>query len=523
MHLWCFFFYNVCRGDVYMPNNELAIRFTETKYATRSEVGKELKMSIIDSIWSGILNYRSNFNRYLTIKSIDKNQLVVCFCPSINALVNSADMKLIRLMREYSLINAQNGDLRRFEDECLIKALKHVAYTHEIEASEQYLRSLIHGDIKDASPSTRFLSRYLDALNYIKRAYVNAIDVDFLAELYSRLLGTHELTTFYRNTEDTNRENRVLIDRIYTCAPTTLIEPMMDSLFNFIATSSLSAASKASIAYYYINYIRPFADYSDEIALLIAKAILAHGDLGEIGVLLPLETLLDENQDEIARLFTEVQKTCDTTYFVNFALKQIESKCDDLLDFNAQIKADALRRDFYRQEEVKKETPRAVEQPSLFDAANEEPQPVKEEPAPVIHQEPVHEVKVEPQPKVEEVKPEPVKVEPAPQPISQPAPAQEVPGEQIAVSYIPPAIDEKQACRLEQHLLELDPSLRKHEAHFYARHCTLGKSYTIAQYKRMIGCVYETARTAMDHLVELGYYRKDSSNKKFIYTPVPRK
>ena len=95
--------------------------------------------------------------------------------------------------------------------------------------------------------------------------------------------------------------------------------------------------------------------------------------------------------------------------------------------------------------------------------------------------------------------------------------------EQIAVSYIPPAIDEKQALRLEQHLLELDPSLRKHEAHFYARHCTLGKSYTIAQYKRMIGCVYETARTAMDHLVELGYYRKDSSNKKFIYTPIPRK
>ena len=95
--------------------------------------------------------------------------------------------------------------------------------------------------------------------------------------------------------------------------------------------------------------------------------------------------------------------------------------------------------------------------------------------------------------------------------------------EQIAVSYIPPALDEKQALRLEQHLLELDPSLRKHEARFYARHCTLGKSYTIAQYKRMIGCVYETARTAMDHLVELGYYRKDSSNKKFIYTPIPRK
>ena len=148
-----------------MANNELAIRFTETKYATRSEVGKELKMSIIDSIWSGILSYRSGFNRYLTIKSIEKNQLVVCFCPSISALVNSADMKLIRLMREYSLINVHNGDLNRFEDTCLITGLTHLANKNEIDASESYLRSLIHGDIRDAAPSTRLLPRYLNALN----------------------------------------------------------------------------------------------------------------------------------------------------------------------------------------------------------------------------------------------------------------------------------------------------------------------------------------------------------------------
>ncbi len=514
-----------------MPSNELAIRFTEGKYATRTEVSKELRMSIIDSIWSGILNYRSGFNRYLTIKSIEKNQLVVCFCPSITALVNSADMKLIRLMREYSLINTQNGDLNRFEDFCMIRGLGHLARKNEIEASDSYLKSLIHGDIKDAAPSTRLLPRYLRALNYIKRAYVNAIDVDFMAELYSCLMGTNELTSFYRSVEDTNRENRVLIDRMYTAAPVALIEPMMDSLFTFIANSTLSAASKAVISYYYINYIKPFSEYSDEIAVLIAKAILAHDNLGEVGVLLPLESLLDENQEDIARLFTEVQKTCDTTYFLNFALKQMENKCDELLDTIAQLKAEALRKDYYRQEEKKSEqtTSYVVEQPSLFDAINEEPE-VRPAPQPVYKEEPVRveQPKVEPQPevRVEPVRqPEPVVEKPVEQkPVEVPQQVVvEEKQEQIAVSYIPPALDEKQALRLEQHLLELDPSLRKHEARFYARHCTLGKSYTIAQYKRMIGCVYETARTAMDHLVELGYYRKDSSNKKFIYTPIPRK
>ena len=120
-----------------MPSNELAIRFTEGKYATKSEVGKELKMSMFDNIWSNILNYRSGYNRYLSIKSIEKNQLVVCFCPSVNALVNSADMKLIRLMKEYSHINVTNGDLNRFEDECLIRSLSLLAKTSTKKASRK--------------------------------------------------------------------------------------------------------------------------------------------------------------------------------------------------------------------------------------------------------------------------------------------------------------------------------------------------------------------------------------------------
>lgn len=487
-----------------MANNDLAVRFTENKYATKSEVGKELKMSLIDGIWNGILNYRSNFNRYLIIKSIEKKQLVVCFCPTISALASAVDMKLIRVLKEYSMLNATNGEMKLFEDECYIKSLSALAVKHDLDISEPYLRSLVHGDIREVSPSHILLARYLESLHYIKKAYVNNVDEDFLANLYSTLTGNSELTSFYRSAEDSSRENKVLIDPIYTSAPVGSIEGMMDSLFSFIGNSSLSAATKAVIAYYYVSYIKPFSKYSDEIALLIAKAILAHSDLGEMGALLPLESLLSSEQEEIAKIFIEVQRTCDTTYFVNYGLKFIEHKCDELLDYASNLKANALKKDFYK-EEIKEQTavPEAKEeQPSLFvEEKNDEP--VKVEPIEEEH-------KVSEQPKVETPVVEAVKVV-------------EKPKEEIAVSYIPPAIDEKEAYRLEQHLLELDPSLRRHEAHFYARHCTLGKSYTIAQYKRATGCVYETARSAMDHLVSLGYYRKDSSNKKFIYTPIPRK
>ena len=522
-----------------MATSELAIRFTENKYATRSEVSKELKMSLIDNIWSNILSYRSTFNHYLTIKSIEKNQLILCQCPSVAAMSNATDMKLIRLMHEYAKINSQNGDLDYFEDQCIILSLKALAKEYDLDVTDGYLRSLIHGELTAVTRENTILVRYLDALRYVKSAYLNPIDVDFLAALYSKITGIQEITSFYRQNEDTNHENRVIIDRVYTCAPTRLIDDMMSSLFSFIVNSSVNASSKAAIAYYYIVYIRPFESFSDELALLIAKAILAHNDLGEIGALLPLESLLSQDQEEIAKIFVEVQKTCDTTYFVNYMLKFIERRSDELLDIIANAKATSMKRDFYRAEPERQ----AMVPP---------PEPAYVAPAPATYQAPVQpapqpqpqqqttgdfqqynlfeQEKLEPEKVVEQAKPEP---QPAPAPA--PAPVEVVkveeapkvviqqPAEQIAVAYVPPVLDEKQASRLEQHLLELDPSLRKHEAHFYARHCTLGKNYTIAQYKKAIGCVYETARTSMDHLVELGYYRKEMVKNKNVYSPIARK
>ena len=93
---------------------------------------------------------------------------------------------------------------------------------------------------------------------------------------------------------------------------------------------------------------------------------------------------------------------------------------------------------------------------------------------------------------------------------------------EIAIKNIPSGLKEEDAKRLEQHLLEMNPSLSRSQAFFYARHCTLGMSYTISQFKKEVGCAYETARTSMDNLVNLGYYRKEMLRNKFIYTPVKK-
>lgn len=474
-----------------MGSNDIAVRFTEGYYATKKEVSKELKISVIDGVWDKILSYRAPFCHYLSIRGIDKNQLRVCLCPSISGKLTSAEAKLLRIVSEFNKLNTVNSDRQYFCQSMLIKALQNVALSRLSVSDEDHIRRVILGQSQDKE-----LSQYLAALKHIERRYVNSIDDNFLAALYSKVTGNDELTSFYRTNDLEDINSSALISRVYKCAPANLIEMMMDSLFNFVEKSTISPLCRALISYYYIQFVKPFADHNKEIAVLFAKAVLAHHSLGEFSVYLPLEALLNENENEVARIFQEVQTSSDVTYFLVFALKCVDNEFDKTLDSFADYSTKIIKNDFYKTDEpIMEEKPAPAPAPVI--------EPIKIEPAPAPVIEPV---KVEPEKKKEEHK----------------ATLVEKPAG-LAVSYIPEELDEKTAQRLERHLLELDVRLNKHQAAFYARHCTLGMYYTIDQYKKATKCVYETARTSMDKLVEYGYYEKGEFGKKFVYTPVKRK
>ena len=502
-----------------MAGNDYAMRFTEDKYATKLEVGRELKVSSVDPFWSNILSYRSHFYHYLTIRTIEKNMLLFCGCPAINSLVNNLEVKLIRVNRECAMLAPNSKEAKNVDRTFKKEILNLLNECEQLEVGEDFITNVLRGEVVSAIPNNMLLVNYLNALNYIKRAYVNPIDEDFLAELYAKLLGTEELTTFYRNSEDRNPENRVLIDRVYTCAPVTLIGTMMNSLFTFISSSTLPTSLKAMITFFYINYVKPFAKYSEEVAVLMAKAVLAHEAFGDTVVMLPLERLLVLPREESARIYVEVQKTADVTYFIDYAYKALNKYCDSFLDDMAQAKVSEMREDFYQVDEDKEaDEVEASEEPhietiDLF-AANEEAQEeAKPEFKVVPPAEERQEAKAEPQ-----VEARPAEVEAPKKKTVKVTYVQE----ELAVAYIPVALDEKQAVLLEQDLLERDPELKKGEAKFYARHCTQGKKYTIAQYKKSLRCAYETARTSMDHLAELLYYRKEKIKNKYVYIPVER-
>ena len=494
-----------------MAGNDLAMRFTEDKYATKNEVARELKVSSVDTFWSNILAYRSHFYHYLSIRTIEKNMFLFCGCPAINSVVNNLEVKLIRVNREYALLNPTSKQFKNVNKSFNKEILNLLNECEQLKVGDDFIDSVLRNEVVSAIPNNMLLVNYLNALNYIKKAYVNPIDEDFLANLYAKLLGTEELVTFYRLDEDRNPENRVLIDRIYTSAPVNLIGSMMNSLFTFVSSSTLSTTLKAIITYFYINYVKPFANYSEEVAILMAKAILAHESFGDAIVDLPFEKLLLINKEEAARIYVEVQKTGDITYFVDYIFKFVNKYCDSFLDDIANAKANEVRDDFYQIDEqqvasfVQEKPQSGIETVDLF--ANQE-EPVEETPVPEVKEELVKEVTPTPVVEAEAPKKKTVKVTYV--------------QEELAVAYIPVALDEKQAVLLEQDLLERDPELKKGEAKFYARHCTKGKKYTIAQYKKSLRCAYETARTSMDHLAELLYYRKEKVKNKYVYIPIER-
>ena len=479
-----------------MGVNDIAVRFTEDRYATKNEVSRELKISVIDGVWDKILSYRAPFCHYLAIRGTDKNQLRVCLCPTISSTLNTVEAKLLRIVSEANKLDSVNSDKQYFRQSCLVRNMQNIALANLAMSDEEHVRKVLLGSASDVA-----LANYLKGLRYVESRFVNPINDDFLADLYSKVTGNDELTSFYRTREMEDSGANVLVSRVYKCAPSHMIEPMMESLFNFVEKTNVSPLCRSLISYYYIQFVKPFDKFNNEIAVLFAKAVLAHYSLGDFAIYIPLETFLNENESEMEKIFHDVQTSSDVTYFLTFALKFIGREFDKMLDSLAEYSAKVIRDDFYQlDEEVKAEEP--VEEVVSLLAEEEKPVPA---PAPKVESAPA--------PVKEEVKP--IKETPKPTPVVEKPSG-------LAVSYIPEELDEKTASRLERHLLELDVRLSKGQAYFYARHCTLNMYYTIDQYKKATKCVYETARTSMDKLVEFGYYAKAQVGKKFVYTPVKR-
>lgn len=461
-----------------MGANDLGVRFSNNIYATQQDVKKAMKIQLIDNIWNQILEYRSNFQIILSLKHITGVNYSICLTPTISERINKVERKLVRAMLNYSKLG-KNGK-RAFKENSLHIILKSIARKYKLEINESDLSNIINGNENLLSPDLYILSRYYDALMKVVDNYQYDINDDFLGLIYSALLGTNDLTEFYRTTEVNSGLSKVVINRLYLGVPVDNIETSMNSLITFLKTSNASLFVKAVSALYYAYYIKPFETFSEEISVLLFKNILAHNDLEEVSVFLNVEELL-LNKEELEAIILESQRTLDLTYVIDYVLRKFESGMDEYLDRIVKSMRDEIKEETYsvdnKENKIENET---VEKP----VAEEISKPAVEEPkqtTSVLNY-----------------------------------------NKTIAFSNIPEGLSEEEASKLETRLLEIYPDLSRSQAYFYARHCTLGSKYTIAQFKKEVGCAYETARTSMDFLVYLGFYRKEPLKNKFVYIPVKK-
>lgn len=466
-----------------MANSDLSIRFTDEMYATRTDVMRALNTSLIDSIWRNIEEYRSRFSRLLSLRDIAKRPIRVTFTPNINDKITNLERKLARAMSQYTQLDKDAPERLSVQKESYRRILAYLAQKDNIVATSDDLTAILNG--QNFNSAHEGLVDFYQTLRHFEQFHHDPIDENFLADSYARVKGVAELVTFYRE-KDFARPNIVVIGKQYDFAPATTIEFLMNNLLDFVNNSEISFVVKAVAAYYFIDYVKPFESHNEEIAILLVKSILAHNDIGEVSAFLPLEALLSMHNENFRKTFLEVQKTNDLTYALLAINDIVLNETQTFLDLITQIKM----------KEVKKEY-RSLdgEMPVAKPVIKEE---VKPTPKPIIKDEPAKKVEVREK--------APVVAEPAP----------------VTVTIPTEVIKDEDVKTIVRNLLESNPLLRPKQAEFYAKHRTLGKYYTIGMYKKEMDVVYETARTSMDNLAQLGYYRRENIKNKFVYTPVKK-
>ena len=456
-------------------NDDLSIRFSNTIYATKQDVAKALNINAIDDIWNRIISYRSSFNKSLILRNIERTPYSVTLTPSINNKLNIIERKLTKAILKYSKLDEDENKIH-LRKEHYIRCLYWLANKYNISVTEEFLYSLIEGNLSTLSPSEIILANYYRILRFIDKHYFDPINHDLMIRIYCLFTGLEKIDNPYRTKNMEDYSSNVTIGSYYNSAPHEKIISMMEEFFDYLQNDDLSPIVKSITAYYFITHIKPFDVYSEEIGLIVMKYILAHSDFEDVATLLDLEVLLSENEEVVNGILNEVRKTNDMTYLVSYLLPTIDQIVTNLVNKLSVVNTMSVRDEYY-------------EKPTSNVRLKEKSLP-------------------------------PVNIN---EPLSKDAASQVSFEMNVSLPTVPVGLDEKDAAKIEEHLLEIYPTLKRGQAYFYARHCTIGKYYTISQYKKLLDCAYETARTSMDNLVDLGFYRKEKLNNKFIYTPLPRR
>lgn len=480
-----------------MDEKELSRQYTDENYLSKEELKAALKTSLIDGYWDDLTHYREKFVTKLPFKTVSNHPFFLTLTPAIQNKLDVFDS----LSQKFGTVITNLKEDKSYETSLKnvrFAAIEGIPLMKKDAVSPLSLKAMVNGLFRGEDEKETRVNSYLKTIDYYFLAPLSIPDDSFLGEAYGLLLGG-ELTSFYREKDFDSlaQKARYSIDSPFPYAPSDQVEGMMDSFLSFVADPSYKPLIKALASLYFFDYVKPFNEFNDELAVLFASANLS-SKVGNSAFYLPLALGLKKEGRYEPTLFNLVQMSGDLTYYVLYALDLISSKLNAVLDtiekeklkvYEEEAKLLSLEEEKAAkaqgliEEKKKEETPKEVSVP-----------PVNESPVPVIEKK-KEEAPVASLPKVE--------------------------GEvSISLSKKDIGLSDKEIKEYTRYLLESNPSLSKHQAAFLAGHCTIGRYYTIQQFKSFAHCAYETARTSMDKLAGQAYYKKMQIKNKYVYTPV---
>ena len=335
-----------------MAVNEYIKKFSNEIYATKNDIVKAMKTPLVDGIWTQVLEYRGDFYESLSLTNYDANRFSVCMTPTISKRLNSFERRLTTILNQYSRLQ-RNLANEFFKHKVYKKILKIIAKKYNVDTQDTVLDGIIDGTITYNLPTDQLiLQRYYSCLADIEENYLQDIDENTIGDFYSKLMGTDELTSYYRKT-DTDKYSGYSIGRIKIGVAPQHIENAVEQLIKFINYDNQSLTVKAVATLYDIYYIRPFENYSEEIAVLMLKKVLAYNDVNSIAALLCFETLL-ENKEELEGKILDCQKYCDLTYLITYVLNKVEPLVDKIADEIAESQKLTIKKELYQVDEEPK-------------------------------------------------------------------------------------------------------------------------------------------------------------------------
>lgn len=472
-----------------MPTQDIGIRWSEEKYATKDEVRDAYNMSMIDNIWKQIIDYRRLYTKTLDLHNIDRTPYMVVVTQTIQLKVASVERRLSRILVKTHDMKAYGKEL--FAKRRYAKTIEVLDSNYKTNISQEMVSHLLDEDLSTIPSQCSLIYNYIRTLKYYASGhYTDIIDYRLLESILKQIQGVSfdnlTLEKEYRE-EEIETSHYYQNNYVYKAAPIERIADMIDELCNFVRESDLSPVIKAIVANYYLNYVKPFDYLNEEANALFAKICLGHFDFDEASMYLNFEKIVFDTDEKLNKISVECQKTLDLTYYVNYILDLLDEDLKDILDEIVLTERD----------EIKNEQIDLSEDEGLNAKSTVEEEAKPSERSVAVMARPVEFVKPqEPSPYIGE--------------------------SNVALPVFPAGLKEQDVEGIVTNLLEVYPYLKRTQAHFYACHCTIGKHYTISQFKKEENVAYETARTSMDFLAENGFYSKTKVRNKFVYSPVPR-